>query len=147
MLDLSEWEAMMKYTSKLIPKELKATLKKTGRVFGEDLLKLLVVDEHDSKKVLRIDYSFGQNASMYDLSGDITKSLKEMKQKDKSGYEKLINRVASHTFGDNVGSYVSAYDLPSGEGKWKLSIVDLGYDGDWLTVSAYLVPEGFEITE
>lgn len=137
----------MKYTSKLIPAELKATLKKSGKTFGEDLLKLITVDELDSKKVLKIDCSFGQNASMYDLSGNITKTLQEMKQKDKSGYDKLISRVASHTFGDNVGSYVSSYDLPGGEGKWKLSIVDLGYDGDWLTVSAYLIPEGFEITE
>lgn len=84
---------------------------------------------------------------MYDLSGDVAKLIDSMKAGDKTSYDKLVARVASHTFGDNVGSYVSSYSLSSGDGVWKLIVADLGYDGNWLTANAYLIPEGFEISE
>ncbi len=137
----------MKFSNKILPSSLKNTLKKSGKQFGGDLLKLLIIEELEGKKAVKINFGFQQNASMYDLGPDVEGNLKRLKNSAQEDYTKLVSRVASHTFGDNVGGYVKSYDMDKGDGSWDLVITDIGYDGNWLTICVYLVPNGFEISE
>jgi hypothetical protein len=131
----------MALTARNLPKSLKDVLKNTGKNYGENLNPMLVEVSYEGAPALKIDYSLGMQAGMFDMD-DKTANVSSLKGNAPDQFATLTHRVGVHLFGDNMSEFYKDHPADKGDGSWEIVIDDFVDDDFWLIPSVMLVPRG-----
>ena len=132
----------MKFSFNKLPKSLKKVLTKTGNTQGIKVKDYFKKVERDGQIVIQIDYKFEHNYHMY--QSFFEEELKNIVNKKTFEFPKLMHRVGTFLFGDNVENFYNIHENDNGEGNWEI-IIENPSIKDWLSVDVYLIPKKFQI--